>query len=86
MQHTVMRCGTATFTKSETNVVTGYLSTAGRLFQRIKKTELDAMLRLQRQLLLQGKTASWCYSQDLYNSKVRAGEKIVKCHGIRQWV
>ena len=29
--------GTATFTKSETNVVTGYLSTAGRLFQRIKK-------------------------------------------------
>ena len=81
--------GTATFTKSETNVVTGYLPTAGRLFQRIKKTELDAMLRLQRQLESQGKTAG-ATLKTYANSKVRAGEKITNVtayvNGYEKWV
>ena len=81
--------GTATFTKAETAQVTSYLSTAGRVFQRIGKSELDSMLRLQESLANNNKT-SGATLKTYNNSKVRVGEKITnpRSHaaGYEKWV
>jgi hypothetical protein len=81
--------GTATFTKAETAQVTAHLATAGRVFQRIGKSELTSMLRLQESLANNSKT-SGATLKTYNNSKVRVGEKITnpRSHaaGYEKWV
>ena len=43
--------GKATFTKSETEEVTSYLSTVGKIFRRINSSLLEKFIRLQNSMV-----------------------------------
>ena len=65
--------GKATFTKSETEEVTSYLSTVGKIFRRINSSLLEKFIRLQNSMVGNLSGASL---KTYNNLKVREGQTI----------
>ncbi len=64
--------GTATLTKKDTAELTRLMSRTGKLFQKIKKPQLDAFLKTQSEM-----DAGFSY-KTYHNSKVREGENFLR--------
>ena len=64
--------GTATFTQKDSAEITRLMSRTGKVFQKIKKPQLDGFLKLQGQM-----DAGMSY-KTYHNSKVRAGENFLR--------
>ena len=79
--------GTATFTKTETDKITGILSNVGVQFNKIKSAQLNNFLALQNSLT--GKMIGASY-KTYNNSKVRKGQKVSNptqhAAGYMKWV
>jgi len=79
--------GKSTFTASETEKVTGVLSSVGKTFQRINANKLRQFIKLQDSMTGAIAGASL---KTYNNSKVRAGEKInnpgAHANGYEKWV
>jgi hypothetical protein len=79
--------GTATFTSTETEVITGILSQTGKTFQKINANKLRTFLTVQNGMTGAIAGASL---KTYNNSKVRAGEKInnpsAHAKGYEKWV
>ena len=79
--------GSATFTASETETITGILAQVGKTFQKINANGLRAFLKLQDSMTGALVGASL---KTYNNSKVRAGEKITNpmahAKGYEKWV
>lgn len=64
--------GTATFTQKDSAEITRLMSRTGKVFQKIKKPQLDGFLKLQ------GQMDDGMMYKTYHNSKVRAGENFLR--------